>query len=496
MKKTFLFYIIFSFLFSLNLSAADKVPTDKPVKTDKSVKKPAKKTQEKKKEKEEVKTEEIKVEETNKEERDDNDAIKINLNAAIIRVLNYNGEVLAERKDIDFGQGVVDRARAGWFPKGTLYLLAAPIFQEKGNAIKSVKDYGKWGVFTDAVLQVVQPLYTFGMLSDYRDAAQHGFDVETQKVRTKEEDIVYRLKQFYYGYQLANDLVDILQEAKDKLDDSVKTAERLMVQDKIKREDLFTIKTYYAQMLSKYEDARRGKYLAQKALSWVLGYKLDTKVVPEDGYLNPEEVELKPETDYLVSVMDNRPEIKMLHSGIEATRSLWQAQTKQKRPMVFLMGNLSTAFTNVRDRQYSSFANDPYNGLSGALLFGIKFDLDWWSINAMSKQAKAEYEKLLTEKETLEEGMMLQVKKAYREAVDYKKEIEYTKYGEDNASKWIVNTMMGYSLGITQAKDLMESMKTYFESKVNYCLAMYNYNMALADLTRNTGKEVVPSIKY
>ena len=493
MKKIFLFYIIFSFLFSLNVSSA---VADNDAKTVTSASKKAKKIVKKEPVKKEEVKEEKPKEEVNKDDEIYSNTVKVNLSSAINRVMNYNGEVLAERKDIDFGQGVVDRARAGWYPKGNLYLLAAPIFQEKGNALQSVKDYGKWGVFTDAVLQVVQPLYTFGMLSSFRDAAQHGLEVETEKSRSKDFEVVYRLKQFYYGYQLANDLVDIAQEAKEKLDDAVKTAEKLLEQDKIKREDLFTIKTYYAQMLSKYDDARRGKYLAQKALTWTLGYGFDTKVELEDEYLNPEDVTLKPEPDYIYSISESRPEFKMLSSGIEATRSLWQATAKQKRPMIFLMGNVNAAFTNVRDRQFSSFANDPYNGLSGALLFGIKFDLDWWSINAMSKQAKAEYEKLLTSKETLEQGMTLQVKKAYREAVDYKKEIDYTKDGEDNASKWIINAMMGYSMGLTQAKDLMDAMKNYFEAKINYCMAMYNYNMALADLTKNTGKEVVPSIKY
>ena len=504
MKKTFLFCIIFSFLFSLNVLAATTdndakavaspskkattvVTADKKQKPKKIVKKEPEK-------KEEVKKEAPKEE--NKDAEIYSSTVKVNLSSAINRVINYNGEILAERKDIDFGQGVVDRAKAGWYPKSTLYLLAAPIFQEKGNAIQSVKDYGKWGVFSDAVLQVIQPLYTFGMLSSYREAAQRGLEVETERSRSKDFEVVYRLKQFYYGYQLANDLVDIAQEAKEKLDDAVKTAEKLLEQDKIKREDLFTIKTYYAQMLSKYEDARRGKYLAQKALAWTLGYHFDTKIELEDEYLNPEEVTLKSEPDYIYSISESRPEFKMLNSGIEATYSLWQATAKQKRPMLFLMGNVNAAYTNVRDQQHSSFANDPYNGLSGALLFGIKFDLDWWTINSMSKQAKAEYEKLATSKETLEQGMTLQVKKAYREAVDYKKEIEYTKDGEENASKWIINAMMGYSMGLTQAKDLMDAMKNYFEAKINYCMAMYNYNMALADLTKNTGKEVVPSIKY
>jgi outer membrane protein len=419
---------------------------------------------------------------------------KMTLGNAIKRVLNYNGEVLSERKGMDFAQGRIDQARAGWYPKTTLYLLAAPIFEERGNAVQSRKDYTKWGIFGDAMIEIVQPLYTFGMLSSYKDAAQHGYEVETQKA--KEEEIVYRLKQFYYGYQLANDLVDIAQEAKDKLDSTMKTAERLLEQNKIKREDLFTIKTYYAQMLTKHDEALRGKDLAKKALIWTLGYTPDTEIELEDEYLNPETFDIKTEADYLVSTTDNRPELKMLYSGIEATRSLWEAQYKQKRPVFFLTGFGNAAYSNVREKQSSTFANDRFNGLSGAAIFGFKFNLDWWTINAMSKQSKAEYEKLLTVKETLQDGMMLQVKKAYREVTDLKRAIGYTKDGEDNASKWIINAMMGYSIGSTQAKDLMDAMKAYFEAKINYCMAIYNYNMALADLSKNTGKEVVPSLKY
>ena len=421
---------------------------------------------------------------------------KLNLATAIKRVLGYNGEIASERKGIDLAQGRLDQARAGWFPKTTLYLLAAPIFEERGNALSSIKDYSKWGVFTEAMVEVIQPLYTFGMISEFKKAAEHGIDVETNKARTKEEEIIFRLKQFYYGYQLANDLVDIAQEAKEKLDSAVKTAEELLQQDKIKREDLYTIKTYYAQMLTKYDDALRGRDLAEKALIWTLGYEPDTKIELEDGYLNPEDLELKTESDYLASASNNRPELKMLSSGIEATRSLWQAQVDQKRPVFFLMGAGTAAYSNVRDKQNSTYANDRFNGLGGALVFGLKFNLDWWTINAMSKQSKAEYEKLLVSKDTLHDGMMLQVKKAYREAIDHKKAIEYTKEGEDNASKWIINAMMGYGMGLTQAKDLMDAMKAYFEAKINYCMAIYNYNMALADLTKNTGKEVVPTLKY
>jgi outer membrane protein len=421
---------------------------------------------------------------------------KINLNYAIRRMLDYNGEFASEKKGLDKAQGMVDQASAGWFPKSDLTLLLAPIFEEKGNAISSNSNWSKWGVFTNAMLNVVQPIHTFGMISSYKKAAQHGYEVETYRIRTKQEELIYRLKQFYYGYQLANDLLDIVQEAKDKLGSAVKEAEDLLAKNKVKREDVYALKTHYSIIKTQHDEAVRSKYLASKALLWMLSYPSDEKLELEDEYLYPEEVDLKSESDYLVLTTDNRPELKMLYSGIEATKALWDAQRFQKRPMFFLGGFFNYSYSNVREKQQSAFAYDRYNSLSGGAAFGIRMNLDWWTINAVSKQAKAEYDKILTAKDTLTEGMMLQVKKAFGEARDYKNAIEYSKEGEDYASKWFMNAMIGYGMGFNDSEKLIDSLRTYFDMKVKHCMAIYNYNMALAELSKLTGREVVPGIKY
>ena len=421
---------------------------------------------------------------------------KMNMNTAIRRMLNYNGELASEKKGLDLAQGRKDQANAGWFPKSDVTVLLAPIFAERGNAIASTSDWSKWGVFTNAMLNVIQPIHTSGVISEYKKAAESGYEVETQRIRTKQDELIYRLKQFYYGYQLANDLLDIVQEARDKLGSAVEQAEDLLARNKIKREDLYALRTHYSIIKTQHDEARRGKYLAAKALLWMLSYPSDEKLNLEDEYLYPEDVNLKSESDYLVVTTDNRPELKMLYSGIDATKALWQAQVKQKRPMFFLAGFFNYAYSNVRDKQQSAFAYDRFNNLSGGGAFGIRLNLDWWTINAVSKQAKAEYEKILTAKETLTEGMMLQVKKAFAEARDYKKAIEYTQEGEDYASKWFMNAMIGYGMGFNDSEKLIDSLRTYFEMKVKHCMSIYNYNMSLAELSKFTGREVVPAIKY
>jgi outer membrane protein TolC len=334
------------------------------------------------------------------------------------------------------------------------------------------------------------------MISSYKKAAEHGYEVETYRVRTKQEELIFRLKQFYYGYQLANDLLDIVQEAKEKLGSAVEQAEELLAKNKIKREDLYALKTHYSIIKTQHDEAERGKYLAAKALLWMLNYPSDQKLDLEDEYLYPEEVNLKSESDYLVLTTDNRPELKMIYSGIEATKALWDAQRSQKRPIFFLGGFFDYSYSNVREKQQSAFAYDRFNNLSGGGALGIRFNLDWWTINAVSKQAKAEYEKILTAKDTLTEGMMLQVKKAFGEARDHKKAIEYTKEGEDYANKWFMNAMIGYGMGFNDSEKLIDSLRTYFDMKVKHCMSIYNYNIALAELSKVTGKEVVPAIKY
>lgn len=422
-------------------------------------------------------------------------AEKISLSEAINRMLKYNGEMAAERKDIDFAQGRIDQARAALFPKSELYLLAAPMFKETGNALVSNKDYSKWGVFTNVKMTVIQPIYTFGIMSEYEKAAQKGYEVDTEKVRQKEAELVYRTKQFYYGLQLANDLFDVVKDAKEKMENVIDKSQTLLERNRIKREDLFALKTYYAIVMSKYDEADRARDLARKALCWVMGMALETDIELDYESISPEEVNLKPEGEYLADTVSSRPEIKMLSSGIEATEALWKGQYKQKRPVFFALGYGNLAYTNVTYPQHSSFANDPFNNMSGAVMLGFKFNLDWWNINALSKQSKAEYEKLLVSKDTLTDGMMLQVKKAYREAVDYKKAVGYTKDGQTNANKWMINAMFGYGMGFSKS-DLMDSLKAYFEAELNYNMSIYNFNMALADLTKYTGKEVVPSISY
>lgn len=419
------------------------------------------------------------------------------LNDAIKHMIQYNGELASERTNIDLAQGRIDQARAGIFPKTELLLLATPIFEERGDAISTVKNYSRWGAFTAVKATIIQPIYTFGVLDEYRNAASKGYEVDTQKLKTKQAELVYRVKQLYYGLQLANDLCIVVVDAKNKMTEAIERAEEMLVRQKVKREDVFALKAYYAQVLTKSDEAERARDLAKKALAWTIGLEVDADYELDYQDIAPEDVELKAENDYVTELTVSRPELKMLDAGIEATKSLWYAQSKQKRPAFFFMGYGNLAYSNVRDDQKSAYANDPFNDVGFGFLFGLKFNLDWWTINSLAKQRKAEHDRLAVARDHLNRGMILELKKAYREVKDYKKAVSYNEEGQKNASKWMMNTMMSYGMGFNnEVNGLIDSLKAYFESELNYNLSIYQYNMALAELSRVSGREILSSIKY
>jgi outer membrane protein len=421
---------------------------------------------------------------------------KIDLNYAINTMLKNSGEYKASKKGLDYAMAKVDEARAGWYPKGNITYYVAPMFEETGDALNSVKDYGSWGIYSRIEGNIIQPLHTFGVISSYKKVANIGYDVELEKVKMKKEELIERTKKLYYSVQLSYDLVDVLLDANEKIQKAVKIAKDKVTKNKLPKKDLHSLKFNKSKIEIKASDAKRAKKMAEKGLLVSLGLDLDSSLDFKKAYINQENFKLKEEKHYLKLARENRPELKMIDHGIKASLSLWKAEKNKKLPFVFLGAFGGYSYSNVREDQKSAFANDPYNNLRGGLALGIRMNLDWGTMNAKARQNKHIYEKILFSKNSAEDGVILEVKKAYMEVKDYEHQVKTTEEGMKNANSWFLKEMMGYSMGLAETKDLIKSMEASFESKLNYYLSIYKYNLAIAKLSKVVGVELLKNIKY
>ncbi len=169
---------------------------------------------------------------------------------------------------------------------------------------------------------------------------------------------------------------------------------------------------------------------------------------------SPQTFTLLPMEEYIKIAKANRPEFKALLAGQEARSALRDAKRAQSYPIVLrgVMGSIG--WTPVRDRQDSVFAYDPFNAMTGGVGLGLKFDLEFARHSAEAHEQDAELMKLKATESWAAPGIELQVRKAFWELEQANDGLKIASDRKTLAKKWFVSNAMGWSIGITPAKDL------------------------------------------
>ncbi len=404
--------------------------------------------------------------------------------------LENNAQILESAQDIEVARQQLERANAALWPTASALILAAPLFEERGNAVSSVINTGKWGPFLKAGFQVVQPLYTFGQISNYQKAAEGQIAANTQLTEMKRAEVILTAKEFYYGYLMASSFEDLLKDLVDTLEEAVKTVEESKNQKRknaVKPHDLYNLKTNLEDLRQKQLLARASCKTAERAVAWISATAFETL---GERRFAPEPYTLKTLDQYLALAKAHRPEFKALRAGQQARQALADAKKAQDYPILFVGAFASYGWSPVRDRQPSNYANDPFNRLEGGAGLGLKFDLEFKRHSAEAAEQMAETMKLKAKESYAVPGIELEVKKAFWEVEQAIASLKIAEKRKSLGRKWFVSNGLGWSIGVTSAKDLMEALEGNGLARRNYIETVYLLNLSLARLTKAVGQEV------
>jgi outer membrane protein len=420
----------------------------------------------------------------------------LNLSNAIQRLLSDNYEIKAHRYKIFHAESRIKQARSHRYPSMDAYFNVAPIPKVSGDYTNSEKDWNTWGSFIKFGGKITQPISTFGLIDAYLDLANSNLELELAKYDLKKNELIFLIKKYYYSYQLANDLVNLVEDGKKKFDEAIKTSEELIKKRKIKRQDIYQLQIAYSVFMTKYLEAHRSRDLAYEAIKLVLSIPPNATIKLEENTIVPEEIDLKEEKDYLQIALNNRHELRILNKGLDVFSNLIKVEERKRFPVFYasLFGSIARA--NVIEEQNSQFLYNPYNTKGGAIVFGLKFNLDWWKNDPLIAQARAQYDFFNFDSSYKKNALSLELKKVYREAIDSKKSLDYALSGERNANRWNFNATLAYALGNIGAKEMLDAIKAVLESKFVFNMAIYDYNIAIANLSRICSQELVKDINY
>ncbi len=413
----------------------------------------------------------------------------------IQRALATSPEIRQFQRGTEVALAKKDQADAGRFAQIELTAVVGPSPRARGTVAASPdrKDTPViTNVFERVEMTLVQPLYTFGKITGYREAAAEGVKVEKARVEEKASDVILRIKELYYSRLLASDILGLIDEITEDLEKAIDKTERQLKAgapgaDEV---DLYKLKAFRGEALKNRNEAQKGFDLATTALRTFAGLDPGMPLELDAKGLDATARQVEPEDQAIGTALDLRPEMAQVRAGLKATEALVQVEESNLYPQFFAAVDGYYAQAGNRTTQQNPFVVDPLNDKFIAVVLGLKYNLDFGITRGKIRSAQAEHLKVQETKQFAEQGIPLQVRKAHRELAEAIETIRATDDGWRNARKWLVASKANYDLGIGEARDLGQAVETYARLRAENFKAIYNYNLALANIEHATGRDV------
>ena len=193
------------------------------------------------------------------------------------------------------------------------------------------------GIFGRLDLALTQPLYTFGKISNRKEAAALGVEAQRAAREQKRNQVVLYVKELYFAYLIAAQGKSAASEAQDYINDAAKRIKRLLElkAKNVDPSDLYRLDAFSAEVRAFAAKADSGSHTAYAALKKAIGlpenedFRTDVTELPK----NP--VNLAPEGEYVQRALEQRPEITQVKKGAEAKGKLVDAAKADLYPTFF-----------------------------------------------------------------------------------------------------------------------------------------------------------------
>ena len=425
----------------------------------------------------------------------------INLQQAVQMSLAADPRIKEREQVVEAARGMLEevQGKAGWRVSANAFIGLAPeveggfyqggafsgtVPRTDGDRIDGISDW------THLDFALIKPLYTFGKVERYGEAAQGNIDLKRGELKQTRGDTIYDTKRAYFGYLAARDIRVFLEDMQGRLNSAIKSVERNLKEEtgESRQSDLYALQTAKGLLAKYVHQARAVEKISLDGLKVLTGVGLKAELSVADERIEPvpfPQIEL---ADFQARALQERPEMQQLEAGLRARRALVAAKKADRMPDVYagVIGQFN--YASQRERLDNPYLYDPFNGGGLTPVVGFKWDSVFGVASARVNQAQAELEALNHKKAFAVAGIPFEVSEAYANARANHDAQRDLAEGAAAARRWMVATMADLSAGIETADKVADAIRNHVLAQTEYLRTVNDYNMNVAQLARLTGE--------
>lgn len=428
------------------------------------------------------------------------DTVQVSLDEFIARGIENSGQVDYERQKVRLAENQIDRAQSQRF---------LPRFElnTQHGAVPGVKtdtdlpddelyldpdlenDWGDWGLFTRAEVSAVQPVFSWGALNSAVKAAKAGAEAASYEFESKKSNLEIRLYELYYSYLLSQEVNSLLEEALNQIDRIEEQINRKQEEGDpdLDESDLFKFRVFKSEFDIRAAEVRENTGYIKSVWEYVLKADDSTVYEPDVHFLDPVANKIETLDFYKTRALQNRAELKGIDAGIDAAEHGIDATRARNLPTLYIGLTGSYANTPNRPRQDNPFIINNTNYATAGVGFGIRQNLDLFSIKTEVQQRRIQYRQARYLKSAAVDGIMLEINEKYKDANIAEVKVDKTEEAHVTSKKWLRQEQLDYDFGIGETKDLIDAMKKELELRLQYKRRVLEFNKSMAELFRAAG---------
>ena len=337
-------------------------------------------------------------------------------------------------------------------------------------------------------LEMTYPVYTGGKIEAIINQAKLNKELAKVSIIRSENDVVFDVKKYYYGYILTNELYEIVNKIYKNMDLSTQLAKDFLENSttlKINRTDYLNAKLTTSLIQSTLSKIEMNREMLKNAIANLIGLKWDDSVS-----ISYDENEILNQNIPLQKIIERAYELNPDINKINLAVKIKEEQIKEAKsayyPQVGVFGNLNRTYNSY---EYGYLSEDNKNTWNIGI--AVKMSLfDGFRMKNDVIEKKLNKKVMDEQKILLEEGFALQLKNEFLTSSMGYKQIQILKDAVAVASENSELNLKGFQYEMIEAKDLIQSQLTEAYVKADYLKYVHDYLVSLSKIDNLVGKKI------